>query len=186
MADVTLLLEAFQVDGRVSDELVDVVYEELHRLAQYQYAREKPGQTLQATALVHEAYMRLFGGVSTNWQNRKHFFGAAAEVMRRILVDQARRKSSAKRGGGMARRSLEAIDIPAARPDADVVQIDEALTKLAASDSDAAELVKLRYFMGMTIEEAAETLATSVRTANRLWKYARAFLHRELQDLTSG
>ena len=184
MADVTLLLEAFRVDGHASDELIDVVYEELRRIAQSQCAKEKPGQTLQATAVVHEAYMRLFSGVSPNWENRKHFFGAAAEVMRRVLVDQARRKSSIKRGGEMNRHSLEAVDIPAARRRDDIIEIDEALATLTTSDPEAAELVKLRYFMGMTIAEAAETLGVSVRTANRLWKYARAFLHCQLRGST--
>lgn len=182
MSDVTLLLEAYQADGQAPDELIDVVYEELCAIAKSQWAKQKPGQTLQATALVHEAFIRLFSGVSTNFENRRHFFGAAAEVMRRVLVDEARRRNAEKRGGGMARRSLQDIDIPAARSETNIMDMDGALSALAAQDPQAAELVKLRYFMGMTIPEAAETLGTSVRTANRDWKYARVFLQRKLRD----
>ena len=184
MTDVTLLLEAYEADGRASDELIDVVYDELHRIAVSQWARQKPGHTLQATALVHEAFLRLFGNASYSFENRRHFFGAAAEVMRRVLVDEARRRKAEKRGGGMTRRSLHEVDVPAARPGANVMNIDDALSALVSSDPAAAELVKLRYFMGMTIVEAAETLGTSVRSANRLWQYARVFLRRELRDST--
>jgi len=181
VSDVTLLLEAYRSDGHAPDELIDVVYEELRSIAQSQWAKQRPGQTLQATALVHEAFIRLFGGVSTNWENRRHFFGAAAEVMRRVLVDEARRRKAEKRGGGMVRRSFHEIDIPAARSETNVVDMDEALSALSQHDPEAAELVKLRYFMGMTIPEAADTLGTSLRTANRLWKYARVFLKRKLR-----
>ena len=182
MSDVTRLLDEFHNDGRLSDELIELVYEELRRIAEGQFANEKPGQTLQATAVVHEAYLRLFSGLPRNWENRRHFFGAAAEVMRRVLVDQARRKSAAKRGGEMKRRALDTVDVPAVARSDELVQLDAALSALAAQDPEAAELVKLRYFVGMTIPEAADSLGISVRTANRLWKYSRAFLHRELRD----
>ena len=182
MADVTLLLESYRIDGHASDELIDVVYQELHRIAQKQWAQEKPGQTLQPTALVNEAYIRLFDGVSSNWENRRHFFGAAAEVMRRVLVDQARRKTAAKRGGEMKRRSLDDIDIPAARGNSSVTQIDEALTTLASNDPEAAELVKLRYFAGLTLQQASEALGISRATADRHWGYAKTWLYCALSE----
>ena len=183
MSDITLLLEECEANGgSASDELIAAVYQELRRIAARQCGGEKAEHTLQPTALVNEAYIRLFGGVSTSWENRRHFFGTAAEVMRRVLIDQARRRNAGKRGGGLSRQPFAAIDIPAARLSADLLHVDEALSKLAASEPDVAELVRLRYFMGMTIPEAAETLGISVRTANRTWKYARSFLHRELRD----
>ena len=184
MSEVTLLLKAYQAEGKASDELIEVVYDELRRIAKSQWANQKPGQTLQATELVHEAYLRLFRGVSNNWENRRHFFGAAAEVMRRVLVDEARRRNAQKRGGELNRRSLQEIDIPAARAETNIATMDEALAALAKQDPEAAEVVKLRYFMGMTIPEAADTIGTSVRTVNRLWKYARAFLQHELREAT--
>ena len=145
--------------------------------------QEKPGQTLQATALVHEAYLRLVGPeASLRWDNRGHFFAAAAEAMRRILVDEARRKWAIKRGGLLDRRGLEAAQLAAPVPGVDLLELDEALDRLAARDPEAAELVKLRYFAGMTVPEAAAALGLSERTAARIWTYARAFLREEIGD----
>jgi RNA polymerase sigma factor (TIGR02999 family) len=180
MNDVTRILDAVgQGDPRAAAQLLPLVYDELRRLAAAQMAREKPGHTLDATALVHEAYLRLVG--DQQFENRRHFFAAAAEAMRRILVENARRKRSLKRGGDRQRVDLDveqALEVERSEP---LLALDEALNRLEARDPDKARLVKLRYFAGMTIEQAAETLAISVTTANRWWTYARAWLHEEIR-----
>lgn len=182
MNDVTRILEAIQQgDPKAAEELLPLVYEELRKLAALKMAAEAPGHTLQRTALVHEAWLRLSGSGQQTWQNRAHFFGAAAEAMRRILVEHARRKQSLKRGGGQGQVELdESIWVLTAPPD-EVLAIHEALDKLAAQDLPAAQLVKLRYFVGMTMEEAAEALGLAKRTAENLWTYARVWLHREIR-----
>lgn len=183
MTNVTQLLQAIeQGEPRAAEELLPVVYEELRRLARAKLKREKAGQTLQATALVHEAYVRLVkGDESREWDGRGHFFAAAAEAMRRILVENARRKGRVKRGGGRGREELveEAIAAPEIRED--LLELDAALEKLQAKDSRKAELVKLRYFAGLTQEEAAAALGIGVSTADRDWAYARAWLLREME-----
>jgi RNA polymerase sigma factor (TIGR02999 family) len=180
MNDVTRILDAVgQGDPRAAAQLLPLVYDELRRLAAGQLAREKPGQTLDATALVHEAYLRLVG--DQQFENRRHFFAAAAEAMRRILVENARRKRSLKRGGDRQRLDLDMEQrIEVERSD-QLLALDEALNRFEARDPDKARLVKLRYFAGMTIEQAAETLAISITTANRWWNYARAWLHEEIR-----
>jgi RNA polymerase sigma factor (TIGR02999 family) len=182
MADVTQILAAAEAgDPTAAAELLPLVYDELRKLAATRLAAEKPGQTLQATALVHEAYLRLVGGDRPrDWNSRGHFFAAAAEAMRRILVDHARRKRSKKRGGDAARLDLD--QVPAATFDRldNVLDVDAALVGLAAADPQAAELVKLRYFAGLTIPEAAATLGISPRGADLLWAYARAWLLRSM------
>lgn len=182
MTNVTQLLQRIDSgDGHAAAELLPVVYDELRRLAAAQLGRDPAGHTLQATALVHEAYLRLVGGSGRDeWDHRGHFFAAAAESMRRILVDHARRKNALKRGGGQARHDAEVYAITLPEPVEDLVALDEALTKLAAEDPDRARLVELRYFAGLTIEEAAETMGVSAATAKRYWTYARAWLFREL------
>jgi RNA polymerase sigma factor (TIGR02999 family) len=183
MADVTQVLSALERgDPRAAAELLPLVYDELRRLAAQRLAREKPGHTLQPTALVHEAYLRLVGREpGTPWNGRGHFFAAAAEAMRRILVENARRKQHGRHGGGLVRRDVTEIDPPAPGPREDLVALDEALRLLAEEDRQAAELVQLRYFAGLTLPEAAEALGVSPRTADRLWAYARAWLHRRLR-----
>lgn len=181
MNEVTRILSAIeQGDPHASEKLLPLLYDELRQLAAQKLAREKPGQTLDATALVHEVYLRL-AAQQQPFASRSHFFAAAAEAMRRILIDNARRKRSRKHGGGLARQDLEEADLVAPEVGDDVLALDEALSKLDATDHAAAELVRLRYFAGMTVPEAAEILAVSVRTAERLWTYARAWLHRALQ-----
>jgi RNA polymerase sigma factor (TIGR02999 family) len=165
-----------------AEELLPLVYDALRRLAAHRMAHEAPGQTLDATGLVHEAYLRLAGGDDpARWKDRAHFFGAAAEAMRRILVDIARRKRTRKHGGGMERHALADDFLAAFEPREDVLALDEALDRLAAEEPTAAELVKLRYFAGLTVAEAAEVLAISPRTADRHWAYARAWLHQEMK-----
>jgi RNA polymerase sigma factor (TIGR02999 family) len=183
VSNVTLLLNAAHAnDPNAAAELLPLVYNELRRLAAHRLSREAPGQTLQPTALVHEAYLRLIGDKDgTHWENRGHFFAAASEAMRRILVDEVRRKRSLKRGGGMARQKIDAASLAAPEPREDLLALDEALTELAGSEPVAAEVVQLRYFGGLTIAEAAEALHISSRTANRHWTYARAWLHQKLQ-----
>jgi RNA polymerase sigma factor (TIGR02999 family) len=180
MSDVTHILAAIdQGDPHAAAQLLPLVYDELRRLAAAQMAREKPGQTLDATALVHEAYLRLVGPADDQrWQNRGHFFAAAAEAMRRILVEAARRKNRLRHGGGLRRGELPADGPAVTHPVEDVVAVDEALTKLAATDPQAAELVKLHYFAGLTIEQTAGVLGVSVRKAYTVWAYARAWLFR--------
>jgi RNA polymerase sigma factor (TIGR02999 family) len=182
MSEVTRILSALsQGDPQAAGELLPLVYEELRQLAAHKMVQEAAGQTLQPTALVHEAYLRLLGADhEAHWDNRGHFFAAAAEAMRRILVENARRKRSRKHGGGLVRHDVE--DVPLAAPEfgEDLLALDEALNKLAEKDPAKAELVKLRHFAGLTIEEAAQALDISVTTANRYWAYARAWLHQEI------
>ncbi len=183
MNEVTRILDAIgQGDSCASAQLLPLVYDELRRLAAQRMAQEKPGQTLQPTALVHEAYLRLVGsGEERHWESRGHFFAAAAEAMRRILVENARRKRSLKRGGDRQRLDLDLEQPVEDERSAPLLALDEALDRLEARDADKAQLVKLRYFAGMTIEQAAETLGVSVTTANRWWSYARAWLHEEIR-----
>ena len=183
MSEVTRIIQEIQ-DGNLTaaNDLLPLVYSELKRLAAEKLRHEKPGQTLQPTALVHEAYLRLVGELDQGWNGRGHFFGAAAEAMRRILIEYARRKKSAKRGGDLERYEIDEADaIETGRDVEEVLDLDEALTKLEAFDSDLARLVKLRYFAGMTIDEAAEAMGVSPRTIKRNWTYARAWLGRELE-----
>ncbi len=183
MSDLTQILRAIeQGDPHAAGQLLPLVYDELRALAAQRLAREKPGQTLQPTALVHEAYLRLVGkGDGPHWEGRGHFFAAAGEAMRRILVENARRKRSLKRGGGRRRLDLDVEQPAAIERSEPLLALDAALDRLEARDPDKARLVKLRYFAGMTIEQAAETLAISVTTANRWWSYARAWLHEEIR-----
>lgn len=182
MNDVTRILNALQQgDAHAAEQLLPIVYEELRRLASYKMAGESAGHTLQATALVHEAWLRLVGSNQQSWENRSHFFAAAAEAMRRILIEHARRKQSLKRGGGLERAELDESALVLAVPPDELLAVDEALDKLAAEDPSAAELVKLRYFVGMTMDEAASALGMATRTAERLWTYARAWLRREMR-----
>jgi RNA polymerase sigma factor (TIGR02999 family) len=167
---------------RVTDELIPAIYEELRRLAARKMAQEAPGQTLQATALVHEAYLRLVGaGTPQQWQGRGHFFAAAAEAMRRILVERARRKKSLKLGGQFARVDFDAIEVQSPMPDDEVLALDEALDRLAAVDNCAARVVTLCFFVGLTQAEAAREMDISVATAERRWSFARAWLYREMR-----
>jgi RNA polymerase sigma factor (TIGR02999 family) len=182
MSDVTPIQSSGeQNDPQSTALLLSLVYDELRKLAAQRLAHENPGQTLQATALVHDAYLRLVGsGDARRWESRGHFFAAAAEAMRRILVEQARRKHAIKRGGLVDRQDLDAAEIESPASRVDVLELDEALARLAARDPEAAELVKLRYFAGMTILEAATVLGLSERAAERVWTYARSFLRNEL------
>src|SRR3954463_11373906 len=182
MNEVTRILNAIQSgDTRSPAQLLPLVYEELRKIAAHKMANEAPGHTLQATALVHEAWLRLGAADQQNWQNRAHFFGAAAEAMRRILVDHARRKQSLKRGAGEERVELGESSLVLRAPPEELLAVHEALDSLAAEDATAAELVKLRYFVGLTMEEAASALGLSKRTAEGLWTYARVRLHREIR-----
>jgi RNA polymerase sigma factor (TIGR02999 family) len=185
MSDVTRILSAIeQGDPHAAEQLLPLVYDELRRLAAQKLAREAPGQTLEATALVHEAYLRLVGeGQEQHWDSRGHFFAAAAEAMRRILVENARRKSSRKHGGGLVRQDLDDLQLASPELGEELLALDEALSRLAVKDPVKAELVKLRHFAGLTIEEAARALGISPTTANRYWAYARAWLH---QEITGG
>jgi RNA polymerase sigma factor (TIGR02999 family) len=180
MSDVTRILSAIeQGDPSAAEQLLPLVYDELRKLAAQKLAQERSGQTLQATALVHEAYLRLVG--DQHFDNRGHFFAAAAEAMRRILVQKARYKARIKHGGNFQRCDLEAAEIVAPATPEETLAVDEALGKLESVNDSAAALVKLRYFAGMTIPEAAEALGISARKANQLWAYARAWLLAELQ-----
>jgi RNA polymerase sigma factor (TIGR02999 family) len=181
VSDVTRILNSLeQGDSKAADELLPLVYGELRRLAIHKMANERPGQTLQPTALVHEAYLRLVGNQNQQWAGRAHFFGAAAEAMRRILIDGARRKKARRHGGDQRRVDIEDVDIALPAEDDRVLAVNEALDKFAAIDPQKAELVKLRYFVGMTISEAAGILGISEPTAKRYWAYARAWLYREI------
>jgi RNA polymerase sigma factor (TIGR02999 family) len=185
MGDVTrILADIEQGDPRAAEKLLPLVYEELRKLAAQKMAQENPGQTLQATALVHEAYVRLVGDQSgqERWDSRGHFFAAAAEAMRRILVDCARRRQSLRRGGGLRQQNLEEIAIASPEGDDNLLAVSEALEKLSAADKAAADLVKLRYFAGLTAKEAADALGLAERTADRIWVYARSWLLKELQE----
>jgi RNA polymerase sigma factor (TIGR02999 family) len=183
MSEVTRILSAIgQGDPHAAGLLLPLVYDELRRLAAARLAHETPGQTLQATALVHEAYLRLVEGeAGRRWDSRGHFFAAAAEAMRRILIDQARHKQSQRRGGGQKRLPLEHVEIAAPEPSLDVLALEEALARFEQADRLKADLVKLRYFAGLTVEQAAEALGISATTADRYWSYARAWLHAELK-----
>ncbi len=183
MPDATQLLAAAEAgDPAAAADLLPLVYDELRKLAAARLAAERPGHTLQPTALVHEAYVRLVGpGLGPGWADRGHFFGAAAEAMRRILVEAARRKGRVRHGGGLARHDAATIEVPAAEPDDDVLALDEALARLAAEAPDKAELVKLRYFAGLTLEQAAACQGVSLATAKRRWAVARAWLYDALR-----
>ena len=184
MSEVTRILSAIeQGDPSAADQLLPLVYGELRKLAAHKLAHEKPGQTLEATALVHEAYIRLVDvDELQRWNGRGHFFAAAAEAMRRILVDQARKKMSRKRGGGLERLPLEEVEISAPEPALDLLAVNDALEKFERIDKAAADLVKLRYYAGLTLPQAAEALGISSSTADRQWAYARAWLHAELRE----
>jgi RNA polymerase sigma factor (TIGR02999 family) len=194
MNDVTHILMAIDAgDPSAADQLLPLVYDELRKLAAAKLAQEKPGQTLQATALVHEAYLRLVGDQarttnqpSQKWDNRGHFFAAAAEAMRRILVEAARRKGRAKHGGHLDRRELVLGTIALPVPSEELLAIHEALTKLEVANPEAAQLVKMRYFAGFTIPETAEHMGISPRKANQIWNYARAWLATEIGGEASG
>ncbi len=182
MSEVTRILSAIeQGDPSATEQLLPLVYDELRKLAAQKLAQEKPGQTLQATALVHDAYLRLVGdGAEPHWDNRRHFFAAAAEAMRRILVENARRKQAHKHGGGRQRLDLDGEALVTPEPDVDVLALDRALTRLAQHDPIKAKLVELRYFAGLTGDQAAAALGMSASSADRLWVYTRAWLRREL------
>ena len=187
MSEVTRILSAIdQGDPHAAEQLLPLVYDELRKLAAQKLAQEAPGQTLQATALVHEAYLRLVASGdasaprSQHWDSRGHFFAAAAEAMRRVLIDQARRRRSQRRGGAAKRHSLEGLEAAVPASDDELLAVDEALERLHQVDPPKAQLVKLRYFGGLTIPEAAQALGISITTANRYWAYARAWLHEEL------
>jgi RNA polymerase sigma factor (TIGR02999 family) len=183
MNDVTRVLSAIeQGDPKAPEQLLPLVYEELRKLAAQRLARESPGQTLQATALVHEAYLRLIDSETPTWNSRGHFFSAAAEAMRRILIENARRKRAEKHGGNLLRVELDDVDVPAEAPSEEILAVDEALSRLAAEDPTKAELVKLRDFGGLSVEDAARVLGISRATADRYWAYARVWLYSELND----
>ena len=178
MGDVTVILEAIQRGERqAAEELIPLVYDELRSMAARRLAQELPGQTVQATELVHEAYLRLAGSGPQNWDGRRHFFGAAAEAMRRILIERARRKQRLKHGGQPQRVELDCVEIPGLPPDEELLALDEALQQLTQVDPAAANLVKLRFFVGLSHGQAAELLGVSRRTADRTWAFARAWLY---------
>ena len=184
MSDVTLILHKMeQGDPHVAEELLALVYHELRKLAAAKMSRESEAMTLQPTALVHEAWLRLGGDQQPTWQNRAHFFGAAAEAMRRILIDRARKRHARRHGGGQQRVAPEALEaVPDGRRDDDqLLAINEALERFSAEEPQKAELVKLRYFVGLTLEEAARTMGIPEGTAKRWWMYSRARLYRELK-----
>ena len=181
VSDITLLLQRMEKgDPDAPAELLSLVYAELRALAARKMAQEQPGQTIQATVLVHEAWYRLGGDQQPAWQSRAHFFGAVAEAMRRILIENARRKQRQKRGGQLERVDVNKVEIASPLPDDQLLALDEALDRLAAEDPRAAEIVKLCFFVGLTQQEAAEHLGTSVSTVERSWAYARAWLFREI------
>jgi RNA polymerase sigma factor (TIGR02999 family) len=187
MSEVTRILSAIEHgDPCAAEQLLPLVYDELRQLAARTLTQEKPGQTLQATALVHEAYVRLVGseekaaGREPRWDSRGHFFAAAAEAMRRILIDRAREKRAQKRGGGLKRLDVDSLDLATQAAPDQLLAVDDALAKLALADPAAARLVELRYFAGLTVDEAGKALGISTATAYRHWKYARAWLHGEL------
>jgi RNA polymerase sigma factor (TIGR02999 family) len=183
MSEVTRILSAIeQGDPHAAEQLLPLVYDELRQLAALKLAREKPGQTLEATALVHEAYLRLVDvDRAQHWNSRRHFFAAAAEAMRRILVERARARGSLKRGGGRERLDLDNLAVASPERPNDLLALDEALTRLAAVEPQAAELVHLRYFAGQNLKAAADLLGLSLRSTNRLWAYAKAWLLAELE-----
>jgi RNA polymerase sigma factor (TIGR02999 family) len=183
MNEVTRILDAIQRgDSKAADTLLPLVYDELRQLAAQRMAQEAPGQTLQATALVHEAWLRLGGDDQPGWQNRAHFFAAAAEAMRRILIDKARRKNYLRHGGGAERVNLDGLDLAASVDDEQLLALNEALDHLAAHDAVKAQVVKLRFFAGLTNEQVARVLSVSEPTVKRHWAYARAWLFREMNS----
>jgi RNA polymerase sigma factor (TIGR02999 family) len=183
MSDVTrILTDIEQGNAQATDELLPIVYNELRRMAAHKMAGERPGHTLQPTALVHEAWLKLVDPPSQSWQNRAHFFGAAAEAMRRILIARARRKHTQRRGAGAAHLDVDELEITTPVPDDQLLALNEALDRFAALEPQQAELVKLRYFVGLKIPEAAEVLGISEATAKRWWAYARAWLFQEIQS----
>jgi len=188
MSDVTRILSKIeQGDSQAAEQLLPLVYDELRKLAAAKLADEKPGQTLQATALVHEAYLRLVDGDKPqHWKGRGHFFGAAAEAMRRILINRARDKSRAKRGGGLRKINLDKMEIAVETPCDDLLALDDALERLAGENRQCADLVKLRFFAGLSVNDAGSALGISPRTADRHWAYARAWLCDELRDEDSA
>jgi RNA polymerase sigma factor (TIGR02999 family) len=182
MSEVTQLLNAIEAgESKAAEELLPLVYEELRKLAARKMANEAPGQTLQPTALVHEAWLRLVGKDNPQFEGRGHFFAAAAEAMRRILIERARQKLSIKRGAGAQRVNLEDLEVAMMADDDTLLAVDEALTKLAKEDPEAAEFIKLRFFAGFTTEEAAQVLGIHERTARRHWRFARGWLYEELR-----
>jgi RNA polymerase sigma factor (TIGR02999 family) len=184
MSELTVMLQQVERgDANAAQQLLPLVYEELRKLAAAKMAHEAAGHTLQPTALVHEAWLRLGGEAQPNWQNRGHFFAAAAEAMRRILIDRARSRHAQRHGGGLERVDITQLEIAAAGPNDDemILAVNDALQRLAAIDRPKAELVKLRYFAGLTIPDAARTLGIAEPTANRWWAYARAWLHQEIK-----
>jgi len=182
MSEVTRILESINRTGpAAASELLPLVYAELRKLAAARMAAESPGQTLQPTALVHEAWLRLTGNEAVNWDGKAHFFGAAAEAMRRILIDNARRKQAARHGGGQQRLDLAELDVPAPENADELLVISEALEKFVLVDQRKAELVKLRYFAGLTMEETADVLGISLATAKRWWTYSRVWLFEHIR-----
>ena len=184
MSDLTVTLQQIeQGDSQAATRLLPLVYDELRKLAAQKMSHENPGQTLQATALVHEAWLRLGGDQQPVWQNRAHFFAAAAEAMRRILIDNARRKSALRHGGRAEHVNLnpDSLELASGMDDDQLLAVHEALDRLAAHDAAKAELVKLRFFAGLTMEQAAQVLGLSIPTAKRHWAYARAWLYREIR-----
>jgi RNA polymerase sigma factor (TIGR02999 family) len=187
MSDVTRIINNIEAgDAKAANELLVLVYDELRRLAAHKMASEAPGHTLQPTALVHEAWLYLGGDVQPNWQNRAHFFGAAGEAMRRILVDRARKKSALKRGGNPQRVDVDPLELASPMPDDELLALDEALERLTTVDTRACEMVKLCFFIGLTQEEAARELGISLSTAERVWGFARAWLLREIRKGGAG
>jgi RNA polymerase sigma factor (TIGR02999 family) len=183
MSEITLVLDALSAgDSRASEQLLPLVYDELRRLAAVRMAQESAGHTLQPTALVHEAWLRLVGEGDRRWQNRAHFFGAAAEAMRRILIENARRKSRLKRGGNRVRVDLEELDLAATTPDERILLVDEALARLEEKDQGLARIVVLKFFGGLTNEEVAEMLGVNERTIRRQWTFAKAWLLENIQE----
>jgi len=184
MGDVTLILQAIgKGEEKASEELLPLVYDELRRLAAARMARESAGHTLQPTALVHEAWLRLVGDGDRSWQNRAHFFGAAAEAMRRILIERARRKSRVKRGSGQAPINIDDLQLAAPTPDEKILLVDEALKRLEAEDPKIARIVMLKFFGGMTNQEAAKAMGVTERTVLNHWAYAKAWLLRDICKL---
>jgi len=187
MSDVTRILQSIGAgEKQASAQLLPLVYEELRKLAASKMAHEAPGQSLQPTALVHEAWLKLAGNQGAQWEGRRHFFGAAAEAMRRILIDNVRRKAAQRHGGDRQRVDILEIDLAAPGPDDELLALNEALERFEALDKTKAELIKLRYFAGLTTEEAAVTLGISLATAKRWWVYSRAWLFKEIRDMESS
>src|SRR5580692_10914281 len=182
MSEITLMLQAVRRGERqASEELLPLVYNELRHLAAARMAQEAAGQTLQATALVHEAWLRMVGESDHGWQNRAHFFGAASEAMRRILVENARRKSRLKRGGGQLRLDIDELDLSTTPPDEKILLMNDALEQLQAEDPEKARIVVLKFFGGLTNQEVAETLRVTERTVERQWAYAKAWLFEKIE-----